>query len=80
MNDCYYAISPELMNLIIGLKNVFSFGFAYAIIPWITDVGYSGGFGTMSAIQFSVVMLGLPLWYWGEQIRHATAKWKIIMW
>lgn len=78
--DCYFPLAPDLMLLIIGLKNVFGFGFAYAIIPWISDWGYSGAFGTTAAIYFFVVLLGFPLWYWGKKIRHATAKWKIIMW
>jgi hypothetical protein len=66
--------------LIIGLKNVFGFCFSYAIIPWITARGYPHTFGTFAAIQFGVVLLGLPLWYYGKKIRHATANWKIILW
>jgi hypothetical protein len=77
--DCYFPLAPDLMLLIIGLKNVFGFGFAYAIIPWIRDWGYSGAFGTTAAIYFFVTLLGVPLWFWGKQIRHATAKWKIVM-
>ena len=78
--DCYYQVAPDLFLLIIGLKNVFGFGFTYAIIPWINAWGYAGAFGTTSAIFFFVVLLGWPLWYFGKRIRHATAKWKIILW
>jgi hypothetical protein len=67
------------MLLIIGLKNVFSFAFAYSIIPWLTHWGFARVFGTMAGIMFGIVLLGLPLWYWGKLFRHVSAKWKIIM-
>jgi hypothetical protein len=78
--DSYFPTAPETALLIVGLKNVFGFGFSYGIIPWITRSGYAGTFGALAGMQFGVVLLGLPLWYFGKQIRHATAKWKIIMW
>jgi hypothetical protein len=77
--DCYYPVAPDLFLLIIGLKNVFGFGFAYAIIPWVNAWGYGGAFGTTSGIFMFAVLLGWPLQYWGKKIRHATAKWKIIL-
>jgi hypothetical protein len=77
--DCYYPLAPDLFLLIIGLKNVFGFGFSYAIIPWITAWGYGGAFGTTSGIFFFAVLLGWPLMHWGKRIRHTTAKWKIIL-
>jgi hypothetical protein len=78
--DSYYPIVPELTLLIVGLKNIFGFGFGYAVIPWITRSGYSGFFGAMAGIQFGVVLLGLPLYFRGKQIRHATSKWELIIW
>jgi hypothetical protein len=68
------------MLLIVGLKNVFGFGFSYATVPWIEASGYIGIYSTLAGIQFGTILLGVPLWYWGKQIRHATAKWKLIMW
>jgi len=78
--DSYFPLAPELMLLIVGLKNVFAFGFSYAIVPWIEASGYIGIYSTLAGIQFGTILLGVPLWYWGKQIRHATAKWKLIMW
>lgn len=77
--DCYYPIAPDLFLLIIGLKNVFGFGFAYAIIRWVNAWGYGGAFGTTSGIFMFAVLLGWPLRHWGKKIRHATAKWKMIL-
>jgi hypothetical protein len=69
-----------LTLLIVGLKNIFGFGFGYAVYPWIARSGFSGFFGALAGIQFGVVLLGLPLYLWGKQIRHATSKWRLIIW
>ena len=39
--DSYYAIAPECLLLVNGLKNVVAFGFAYAAIPWSQSQGYA---------------------------------------
>ena len=79
MVDSYYPVSPDLVLLIVGLKNVFGFGFSYAIVPWINSFGYKRLYGTMAGIEYAVILLGLPLWYFGKKIRHITASWKIIL-
>jgi hypothetical protein len=32
--DCYYPVAEEAIFLIVGLKNIISFGFSYAVDPW----------------------------------------------
>jgi hypothetical protein len=32
--DCYYPVAEETIFLIVGLKNIISFGFSYAVGPW----------------------------------------------
>ena len=78
--DCYYPAAPEAILLIVGLKNVVGFGFSYSVIPWITASGYAHTFGALAGIQCAIVLLGLPLWWFGKRIRNVTGKWKIIMW
>ena len=78
--DSYFAAAPECLLLVIGLKNVFAFGFSYGIVPWVKAWHYDGAFGALAAIQFGLMFLGLPLWYYGKEIRHATCKWKVILW
>jgi hypothetical protein len=72
--DCYFPAAPELMLLIVGLKNVFGFGFGYAIIPWINASGYTGTFGTLAGILVGGVLLRLPLWYWGKKNQTFDGK------
>src|SRR5438046_8040832 len=78
--DCYLPVASEVLLLSVGLRNVFGFGFSYGVIPWINAVGYQTAFGTMVAIHCVILLLGVPLWYWGKQIRHKSAGWKVIIW
>ncbi|KAJ9612972.1 hypothetical protein H2200_002913 [Cladophialophora chaetospira] len=38
--DAYFPAAPEALLLVNALKNIITFGFLYAIFPWITAVGY----------------------------------------
>ena len=78
--DCYYPVAPEAIFLIVGLKNVISFGFSYAVIPWVTAWGYKRAIGCFAGITFGCLLLALPLYLFGKQLRFASAKWKLIMW
>lgn len=39
--DSYFAIAPECLLLVNGLKNIVAFGFAYGAIPWSESQGYA---------------------------------------
>jgi hypothetical protein len=60
------------------LKQTFSFGFSYAIVPWLMQDGYATTFGVMVAVNSAVLLLGVPLYFYGKQVRHKAAGWKII--
>jgi hypothetical protein len=76
--DSYYPVAYESFLLIAGLKNVFSFGFSFAIVPWVTLSGFQGAFGTMVGVQCALMLFGVPLWYYGKKIRHKSAGWRVI--
>jgi hypothetical protein len=76
--DAYLPVAFEALLLINAFKQIFAFGFAYGIVPWVTLDGYQGAFGAMAGIQFALMLFGLPLYYYGKQIRHESASWKII--
>ena len=78
--DSYYPVAFEALLMVCGLKNIFAFGFSYGVVPWIIRSGYEGAFGEMVAIQCGVMLLGLPLWYYGKRLRHISASWKLISW
>jgi len=77
--DAYLPVGYEAVLLTNALKQIFAFGFSYGVIPWVTLDGYAGAFGAMAGIQFAMMSLGLPLWYYGKRIRHVSGGWKIIL-
>jgi len=78
--DSYLAVAPEVLVLALGFKQVFAFSFSYAAIPWIDADGWDGTFGAMAGISLGIMAFGLPLWYFGKRIRHASATWRLISW
>ena len=76
--DAYLPVAFDALLLVNAFKQLFAFGFAYAIVPWVTGDGYKGSFGAMAGIQMAVMLFGIPLYYYGKQIRHKSAGWKII--
>lgn len=79
--DSYYPVSPEALNLIIAYKNIISFGFSYAIVPWLGKWGFERVFGTMAGLYLLfAVVFAIPLYYFGKTFREVIAKWKIILW
>lgn len=77
--ESYYVISQECLELVNGLKNVVAFGFVYATVPWIAKEGYINTFGELSGVFCAIMLLAVPLWMFGERIRHSTAtRWRLI--
>jgi len=79
--DSYLPVAGEALLLINGLKTIsLGFGFSYGVIPWVSGSGYQSAFGTMAGINSGIMLLGVPLYYFGRTIRRKTANWKVIAW
>ena len=79
--DSYLPVAGEALLLINGLKTVsFGFGFSYGVTPWVRGSGFARAFGTMVGINAAIILLGVPLYYFGKTIRHKSAMWKVIAW
>ena len=57
MDSCF-AIAPECLLLVNGLKNVVAFGFAYGAIPWSESQGYA----RVGYFQFERLEIDLTVW------------------
>jgi len=80
VSDCYYPVAPDALLLVNGLKNIVAFGFLYGVVPWVMDVGYVDSFGTQAGLYIAIlVVFGLPLYFFGEKIRHTSAQWRVIL-
>lgn len=63
-----------------GYKNIVTFGFLYVIIPWVNEAGYVVSFGIQAGVFAGVIGLGmLILIPFGAAIRHAQARWRVIV-
>ena len=77
--DSYLPVAYEVLVLVNAVKQLFAFGFSYGVVPWVTLNGFGGAFGAMAGIQAALTLLGVPLWYFGKQLRHKSGGWKIIL-
>ncbi|KAF2839092.1 MFS general substrate transporter [Patellaria atrata CBS 101060] len=79
VSDCYFPVAPDALLLVNGLKNIVAFGFLHGVVPWVTNVGYIDCFGTQAGVYTAVIILAIPLYMFGANIRHTTASWRIIL-
>lgn len=65
--------------LLMSQQNVVCFGFLYAIVPWVNQTGYVNAFGTQAGIFVAVCALAIPVAVYGQQLRHITSEWRVIL-
>lgn len=53
---------PALV-VVVGSKNVISFGVTYGLTPMVARMGYQLAFGTLAAIMAAIFLLGIPVYF-----------------
>lgn len=76
--DAYRPIAGEVTLTVVGFKSLFGFLLSFYTNPWVDQVGYLSAYGTMAAIAAFVLLLWIPLYFWGDYIRRQTWQWKPI--
>ncbi|KAL7818083.1 major facilitator superfamily domain-containing protein [Trichoderma aethiopicum] len=76
--DSYRPVAGEITLAVTGFKALFAFFLSFETNPWINAAGYQDGFGAMAGIAGAVLILWIPLYFWGKQIRHNSWKWRVI--
>lgn len=79
VSDCYLPVNADALELVNGLKNIVAFGFLYGVLPWVTETGYINAFGAQAGIYVLIMLLAVPVILFGQRIRHASARWKVIL-
>lgn len=79
VSDCYLPVNADALELVNGLKNIVAFGFLYGVVPWVTKAGYINAFGAQAGIYVLILLLAVPVIVFGQRLRHASAKWKVIL-
>ncbi|KAJ2994545.1 hypothetical protein NUW58_g1529 [Xylaria curta] len=76
--DAYRPITGEITLTVLGFKSLFGFLLSFYTNPWVEEVGYLNAYGTMAAISAAILLLWIPLYFWGNSLRHRTWQWKPI--
>ncbi|KAI0456551.1 major facilitator superfamily domain-containing protein [Xylaria acuta] len=76
--DAYRPIAGEITLTVLGFKSLFGFLLSFYTNPWVEEVGYINAYGTMAAISAGILLLWIPLYFWGSFLRHRTWQWKLV--
>lgn len=73
------------MNLYIGHTSLirpsialFGFFLSFETNPWINKSGYQDAYGAMAGISAAVIIMWIPLYFWGKALRTKTWQWRIM--
>jgi len=76
--DAYRPVAGEITLAVMGFKSMFGFLLSFYTNPWVEKSGYQNAYGVMAAISAVVILMFLPLYWWGKKIRHVTWSWPVI--
>ncbi|KAK5990310.1 MFS transporter cpaT-like protein [Cladobotryum mycophilum] len=76
--DAYRPVAGEITLAVMGFKSLFGFFLSFETNPWINKSGYQNAYGAMAGISAAVLIMWVPLYFWGKSIRHRTWKWSVI--
>ncbi|CZR61854.1 related to MFS transporter [Phialocephala subalpina] len=72
--DAYPTEGGEALVLINAGKNLVAFGVTKGNAQWLASQGLKKMYGEMAAIQWAVLLLGLPLYFLGPWLRAKTQR------
>jgi hypothetical protein len=75
--DAYPARSGPVLVVITALRGFVSFGTSYGVATFIETAGYDGSFGAYAGITAFLGLLGIPIYFYGKQLREFTGKWAV---
>ena len=66
------SIGPALV-VVVGTKNIISFGVTYGLTPMVTKHGYEWACGVLAGIMAGIMLLGVPVYFWNPKWRKYVA-------
>ncbi|PTB65290.1 MFS general substrate transporter [Trichoderma citrinoviride] len=76
--DSYRPVAGEITLAVTGFKALFAFFLSFETNPWINTAGYVDAFGAMAGIAGAILIMWIPLYFWGKQIRHNSWNWRVV--
>jgi hypothetical protein len=76
--DAYRPVAGEITLAVMGFKSLFGFLLSFYTNTWVAQSGYQDAYGVMAAISAGVILMWVPLYFFGKRVRHATWSWPLI--
>ncbi|KAI3400270.1 hypothetical protein diail_3651 [Diaporthe ilicicola] len=76
--DAYRPVAGEITLAVMGFKSLFGFLLSFYTNPWVDQSGYLNAYGAMAGISAGILILWVPMYLWGQRIRHVTWSWPVI--
>ena len=62
----------------MAFKSAFGFLLSFYTNPWVQKAGYMNAYGAMAGISGGLLLLVVPFFLFGHQIRESSWNWGII--
>lgn len=56
--------------MVIGVKNIVSFGASYGIVPMVAKYSYLEAFMILFAFFVGIFLFGIPIYFWNPKVSH----------
>ncbi|KAK5719971.1 hypothetical protein LTR15_007244 [Elasticomyces elasticus] len=70
--DCYQAFAGEALVIVFVIRNVIALVCSFYTNQWIAEKGLESVTGTMAGIQWAVLLLAVPIYFFSKRILSFT--------
>jgi hypothetical protein len=71
-------VAGELVVTQMAFKSAFGFLLSFYTNPWVQQSGYTRAYGAMAGISGGLLILVVPFYLFGHEIRVKTWHWRAI--
>ena len=75
-----WLMKGEVVITQLGFKSMFGFLLSFYTNPWIAQMGYTKAYGTMAGIAAAILILWIPLFFYGKRVRVAVHHASYMQW
>ncbi|KAE9368440.1 MFS general substrate transporter, partial [Stipitochalara longipes BDJ] len=76
--DAYGPVSGEVTIAQLAFKSIIGFGLSATTNSWIAGAGELVALGEMAAITAFVLLLAIPMFFWGAELRRWSLGWRAV--
>jgi hypothetical protein len=70
----------EVVITQLGFKSMWGFLLSFYTNPWIAEMGYTKAYGTMAGISAAILILLVPIFFYGKRVRVAIHHARYMQW